>query len=610
MPCRGCTTRRPSPATCASTSARPAKRSPGGSGTACGCCRPTGLGGRLLARAAKWNAEHLARRFIAGSNVEEAARSRSSGCATKSLGFTVDLLGEATITEPEADAVQKQYLDLIAGLTREVNAWPEVPLIDRDDRGPDCRGSTSRSSCRRCTASSTRSTRRGRAGSSAARLRPILRAARRRGAFVNFDMEQYAFKDVTLRIFREVLEEPEFRDWPDVGIAIQAYLHDTEKDLHDLLDWAKARGHAGLGAARQGGVLGLRDGDRRPERLAGPGLDREVAVGRLLRALLAAAAGELTSGCGRRSARTTSAASPAALALADELGVPPAAYEFQMLYGMGDEFKDVLVGLGRRVRIYTPYGQLLPGMAYLVRRLLENTSNESFLRATQAGEHPRGGAADEPGQRQGPGVSESDGNATATPRSAVPRRSTPASATSRRATSPARTSAGKMQAALDRVRGEFGRTYPLVINGESVSTAGDDRLASTRRTRRKSSARWRRRRSPTRSRRSRPRKDAFPAWRDTEPAVRAEYLRKIARGFRERRFELAAWIVHETGKPWRESDADVAEAIDFCEYYAAEMLQHGAARSAATWPARRTSTSTSRAAWPSSSPRGTSRSPS
>src|SRR4029434_7132614 len=68
-------------------------------------------------------------------------------------------------------------------------------------------------------------------------------------------------------------------------------------------------------------------------------------------------------------------------------------------------------------------------------------------------------------------------------------------------------------------------------------------------------------------------KGAFPGWRDTEPAVRADYLRRIARGFRDRRFELAAWIVHETGKPWRESDADVAEAIDFCEYYAAEMLR-------------------------------------
>ena len=53
-----------------------------------------------------------------------------------------------------------------------------------------------------------------------------------------------------------------------------------------------------------------------------------------------------------------------------------------MLYGMADPIKDALVRLGQRVRVYTPYGQLLPGMAYLVRRLLENTANESFLRAS------------------------------------------------------------------------------------------------------------------------------------------------------------------------------------------------------------------------------------
>ena len=68
--------------------------------------------------------------------------------------------------------------------------------------------------------------------------------------------------------------------------------------------------------------------------------------------------------------------------VAEEMGVPPRSFEFQALYGMADPIKDALVTMGQRVRIYTPYGQLLPGMAYLVRRLLENTSNESFLRAS------------------------------------------------------------------------------------------------------------------------------------------------------------------------------------------------------------------------------------
>src|SRR5208337_455124 len=67
-----------------------------------------------------------------------------------------------------------------------------------------------------------------------ARLRPILCAARENRAFVNFDMEQYTFKDATLQIFEEILSEDEFRDWPDVGIAVQAYLRDTGNDLERL----------------------------------------------------------------------------------------------------------------------------------------------------------------------------------------------------------------------------------------------------------------------------------------------------------------------------------------------------------------------------------------
>jgi RHH-type proline utilization regulon transcriptional repressor/proline dehydrogenase/delta 1-pyrroline-5-carboxylate dehydrogenase len=69
-----------------------------------------------------------------------------------------------------------------------------------------------------------------------------------------------------------------------------------------------------------------------------------------------------------------------AMAVAEQLKVPPRRYEFQMLYGMADAIKESIQSLGHRVRIYTPYGQLLPGMAYLVRRLLENSSNDSFLR--------------------------------------------------------------------------------------------------------------------------------------------------------------------------------------------------------------------------------------
>src|SRR6266568_1838101 len=70
-----------------------------------------------------------------------------------------------------------------------------------------------------------------------------------------------------------------------------------------------------------------------------------------------------------------------AQALAEELGIDRSRFEFQLLYGMAGPIKRALVEMGYRVREYSPVGELLPGMAYLVRRLLENTSNEGFLRA-------------------------------------------------------------------------------------------------------------------------------------------------------------------------------------------------------------------------------------
>ena len=199
-----------------------------------------GLLGRAFAGLAHRSARRLARKFIAGSNLKEALAAIGR-MRRQSLAFTVDLLGEATITEAEADASRDEYMQLIAGLSAPVNAWPTNLLIDADDSGPLPRVNVS------VKLSSLYSQfdpidPDGTARAVLARLRPILRAARRAGAFVNVDMEQYAYKDLTFHLFRTVLEEPEFRDWPDVGIAIQAYLRDTDEDLRRLAEWAERRG--------------------------------------------------------------------------------------------------------------------------------------------------------------------------------------------------------------------------------------------------------------------------------------------------------------------------------------------------------------------------------
>ena len=250
---------------------------------------------------------------------------------------------------------------------------------------------------------------------------------------------------------------------------------------------------------------------------------------------------------------------------------PGDGYEVQMLTAWASRSSAPWSAAGNRVRVYTPYGAMLPGMAYLVRRLLENTSNESFLKASFTEQCPgrrpaarsRGGRSHVEPERRVPGPSAGD-------RGRACRRS----ATSRRPTSPGPRTGAAMRGALAEVRGQLGRSYPLVIGGEEVADARDDSPRSTRATSRAVVGRFprasaehagagRRRGRGGRSRR----------WSAHPAQERAAVLVRAAEIMRQRRFELAAWEVYECGKPWREADADVAEAIDFCEYYAREMLR-------------------------------------
>ncbi len=338
-----------------------------------------GLGARVLARTARSNAQRMARRFIAGSNLDEALQTVAR-LRRKQLAFTLDLLGEATITEAEAERCQEAYLHLVEGLSQTVNSWPAILRIDSDDQGPVPRVNVSiklsalYSQFDPIDPVGTSDVVRG-------RLRPILQAARKHGAFVNIDMEQHSFKDLTLRIFKEVLDEAEFRDWPDVGIAIQAYLHSCDKDLQELADWARRRGTPVWVRLIKGAywdyetVLAAQEDWPLP--VFRQKWQTDANYERLTLFLLENH-DILRPAFGSHNIRSLAHA----MAAAQLMGVPENGYEIQMLYGMADPIKDALVNLKQRVRVYTPYGQLLPGMAYLVRRLLENTANDSFLRAS------------------------------------------------------------------------------------------------------------------------------------------------------------------------------------------------------------------------------------
>jgi RHH-type proline utilization regulon transcriptional repressor/proline dehydrogenase/delta 1-pyrroline-5-carboxylate dehydrogenase len=514
-----------------------------------------GRGAKWLSAAAFRSSDRMARRFIAGATLEETLRAIAAQRHRK-LAFTIDLLGEASLTEAEADRYQAEYLHLVDGLTTAVNEWPAVDEIDRDAYGPLPRVNVS------IKLSSLYSQfdpidPEGTSRAVKDRLRPILHLARRRRAFVNLDMEQFSYKDLTIRIFEELLDEDDFRDWPDVGIALQAYLRSAERDVCGLAEWAKRRGTPVWVRLIKGAYWDYETVVAAQEGWPVPVWTRKWqsdATYEKLSIFLLENHRTLRPAFGSHNVRSLAHA----MAAAQLMGLPPGSYEIQMLYGMADPMKHALVRLEQRVRVYTPFGQLLPGMAYLVRRLLENTANTSFLRASFSENVPEEKLLMNPALLADPLLDAEE------PSDDGEFHNEPLTDFSQEA------GRGAMAAALAQVKKQLGGEYPPIIEGRAVEASqwiesvnpshqreivGRCRRASVAQATEAIAAAAR----------------ALPAWRDTDPERRAQYLEAAAEVLRRRRFELAAWEVYECAKQWREADADVAEAIDFCVYYAREM---------------------------------------
>ncbi|HXU79450.1 MAG TPA: proline dehydrogenase family protein, partial [Methylomirabilota bacterium] len=181
----------------------------------------------------------MARQFMLGDDEKEIVATLRK-LNDQGIAFTVDILGEAVVSEKEADDYAQRYLDLMELLGGQIGKWRSVCKSNEGPRGalPALNVSVKVSALysQIQPADPERAVER-----ISARLRPILRRAKELGAFVNFDMESYALKDVTLRLFKAIFSEPEFAVAPECGLALQAYLKDCENDLRDIIGWAEGR---------------------------------------------------------------------------------------------------------------------------------------------------------------------------------------------------------------------------------------------------------------------------------------------------------------------------------------------------------------------------------
>ena len=446
---------------------------------------------------------------------------------------SLDAVGEAVLGEAEANAYRDRVLTLIRTLANTTGQDVSVKLSALTPRFDpiDPEGSTARVW---------------------QRLAPIAEAARGGGVALTVDMEQYELKPLIQSIFLQLAREypqPAFR----VGIALQAYLKDAGGDLERLIQAARelrrplaVRLVKGAYWDSEQAWAARRDWPV-PVYLDKADSDRQFEA--LTRRLMAA-----TDSVYPMIASHNLRSQAHALALARHLGVAADAWEAQTLHGMAEPLRDALIAEGVAVRVYVPTGDLVSGIAYLIRRLLENTAGTSILRQAYVEGQPVETllAAPAPPRPQSP------------PEPQRPTRP-PAFANAPLADFSQAAQREAMAAALAKVRGELGQDYALPGGGEWIVSTNPAQP-------REVVGRVQAVRQEQVEKQVADALAGFPQWREIPASERAERLHSAARRIDRERARFAAWEVLEAGKNWREADADVAEAVDMLNYYAAGML--------------------------------------
>jgi proline dehydrogenase len=346
-------------------------------------------GRTALGAAAARGVKHMAHRFIVGES-PRAALGVFRDLWKHGVASSVDLLGEATVTQAEAQRYAQRCDEALDTLVHAMADWPDRPHLERDAFGPLPRANLSVKVSALTPLLRADAPERGQRDA-AQRLRGLLRRAAELGAHLHIDMESLDSRDAVLELILALLAEDEFQAGPSAGVVLQAYLRDSPQTLDTIVDWI-----AGAGAGRahpltvrlvKGAywdheiVEAKQHGWQPPvfEVKADSDLNFEV----LTRGLI----DHRRDGCGLRPAIASHNLRSVAHAIAYNrlAGGDDADVELQILRGLGDPLQTAIAAQGLRVRAYCPVGDLVAGMAYLVRRLLENTSNDSFLQEQARG---------------------------------------------------------------------------------------------------------------------------------------------------------------------------------------------------------------------------------
>jgi len=538
---------------------------PGWFGTGLGLTRSVPGGARISAAVARRGIDRMARQFVIGTDPLEVAES-AGDLWRRHTATTVDILGEHTHSESEADGYAARLAQAVEALGVASRTWPTDDLLEFDDLGAVPRASVSVKATALASVFTPLSASEA-LESAAHRLLPILRRATDLGVSVWFDMESYEEKELTHLLLRRVLSVPGLERL-HAGVVVQAYLRDSLQDLEELAAWARGRRTPLAVRLVKGAYWDSETVDAAAKGWECPVFAHKSETDwnyeRLARVLLGNR-GNLRAAFATHNLRSLAAA----VVDARSMGVPDNAYEIQLLYGMAEPLHEAIRRSGFRLRIYAPVGELVPGMAYLVRRLLENTSNESFVRHHFAEGEDLEELLAPPSPRDLPGPASQTRRAPTDPAAPGPYRPEPPAEWRRREVR------DTFAAAIDAEFRRQTRQVPAMLAGQVPRTIG--RIKSV---------------DPANpldvvSEAASCEKAEVDAaveaavaaavdWGQVEPVERVAVLFRAAENMRARRADLAALEVRETGKGWADADADVCEAIDYCEYYGRRMLEMAA----------------------------------
>lgn len=507
------------------------------------------LVGSVVAPVARQNIRSLASTFIAGETIDDGIKTFKA-LHKKGIACSIDLLGEAVISKQEAEAFTQAYHDAIKQISQAAAKWPEATYPEADSLGSIPRANVS------VKLSALYEHINPAAHDHAVevltkRLSALMVTAVEHNTYIHIDTEQWELVPITLDVFRNVLMDERFKDYPHVGIVCQAYLRESEQFLQNLISLAEQRGTPFSVRLVKGAYWDYEEAYAEQMNWPCPVFDNkedtDINYEKLLRQMLEAFP-KIRPLVGSHNARSLAVA----MAIQDELGLDNKDVEFQVLNGMAESLRDALRDKGYRVRQYCPVGEFIPGMSYLVRRLLENTANQSFIVQKEQDNIDHDTLLKKP----------------ESPAKVAPYREKGF------ANHPLRdfSDAAHRHSAEDALT-DMAAQLPLavtpVISGEEVRDGKETRQLCP----------WQTDKAVSHvtlagvadaENALEAAKAAQEKWRDMGFEKRADIIDKAADIMADNWQELFALQVYEAGKDWHSADADIAEAIDFLRFYAHE----------------------------------------